>query len=446
MTFVIIGGDAAGMSAASKSKRNDPTIEVIVLEKTTDVSYLISGLSYNIADPHRKVDDLVVRPIQEFKDKLGIDVRLDHKVERIDRINKKVKGRSAAGREFELAYDKLLIASGARARRLSVPGIDPPRVVTLRSLEDGRRLKQLISSRIPKRSVIVGAGYIGLEMADAFYRRDVSVEIFDIESRLLPWMPSEMARIVQMEMESKGVKFHLESRLLKVEKKENKLCATFTTGTARADILLIAIGILPNSEIAAQAGLVLGARDAISVDTTMCASDPDIFAAGDCADMVHVVTGQKVLIPLGLIANRGGWAVGDNVTGKYTAVPGIVGTAVFEVFNMEVARTGLSFSEAQEAGFDAVETHIHSHSRALAYPGIQDIYVHLVADRSSDRLLGANVVGREGAAHRINSVATALHAKMGVREFYQCDMAYAPPFGPVWDPLLIAANQLIKKM
>ncbi len=446
MRFVIIGGNAAGMSAASKSKRNDPAIEVIVLEKTTDVSYLVSGLSYNMADAYREINDLIVRSVNVFRDKQKIDVRLGHTAERFDPKNRNVKGRISDGRDFEIAYDKLLIATGARARMLPIPGIDLPGVVTLRSLGDGRRLKQLMSCKFAKRALIVGAGYIGLEMADAFYRRDINVEMYDIEARLLPWMPPEMANIVQIEMENRGVKFHFGTKLLNIARSNHELHATFDSGTVRADILLIAVGILPNSEIATQAGLALGAGGAISVDSTMRTSDPHIYAAGDCADMIHVVTGQKVWIPLGLIANRGGWAVANNVTGRRTQVPGIVGTTVFETFDIEVTRTGLSPVEARMVGFDAVETRIRSRSRAHGYPGSHEIYVSLVADRASGRLLGGTIVGREGAAHRINALAAALHAKMGVREFVQCDMAYAPPFGPVWDPLLIAANQLQKEL
>jgi NADPH-dependent 2,4-dienoyl-CoA reductase/sulfur reductase-like enzyme len=211
-------------------------------------------------------------------------------------------------------------------------------------------------------------------------------------------------------------------------------------------MVLVAIGIHPNSELAADAGLQLGPDGAIAVDRRLRTSDEAIYAAGDCADAIHVVTGQPVWIPLALRANRAGWAVADNVCGKKAELDGVAGTAVFKVFDLEVARSGLTEAQAREAGLDPVAVTIQSRSRAHAHPGSQTIWVHLVGDRSSGRLLGAQMVGPEGVAHRINAVAVALHARLSVATFAQTDLAYAPPFGPVWDPMLTAANQLLKKL
>ena len=206
------------------------------------------------------------------------------------------------------------------------------------------------------------------------------------------------------------------------------------------------MGVRPNSRMALEAGLDRGPNGSISTDGFLRTSDPDIYAAGDCADAIHIVTGRKVWIPLALRANRAGWAVADNVCGKSISLPGIVGTAVFKVMGLEVARTGLTVPEAFEAGFEPVSVVIQSRSRAHAHPGASQIWVQMVGDRHTGRLLGAQMVGREGAAHRINAVAVALHTKMTVEDFSRTDLAYAPPFGPVWDPLLTAANQLLKKI
>ena len=211
-------------------------------------------------------------------------------------------------------------------------------------------------------------------------------------------------------------------------------------------MVLVAIGIHPNSELAKNAGMTLGPGGAIAVDRRLQTSDDAVYAAGDCADAIHVVTGEKTWIPLALRANRAGWAVADNVCGKTAELDGVAGTAVFKVFDLEVARSGLTEKEASRAGFDAVTVTIKSRSRAHAHPGSQTIWVHLVGDRQSGRLLGAQMVGPEGVAHRINAVAVALHAKMSVATFAQTDLAYAPPFGPVWDPMLTAANQLLKNL
>jgi len=211
-------------------------------------------------------------------------------------------------------------------------------------------------------------------------------------------------------------------------------------------MVIVAVGVNPNNKLAVESGLDLGPSGAISVNRALKTSDEDIYAAGDCADAHHVVTGQKAYIPLALRANRAGWAVADNVTGSKTELDGIAGTAVFKVFDLQLARTGLTGKEAVKYGFDPVENVIASSSRAHSHPGVSKIAVHIVGDRKSGKLLGMQMVGKEGAAHRINAAAVALHQKMTVHAFSQCDMAYAPPFSPVWDPMLTAANQLLKKM
>jgi len=446
MAFVIIGGDAAGMSAASRAKRNDPSLTVMVLEATQDVSYSACGMPYNIADPIRAMDDLVVRHAEVFREKQGIDLKLGHRVEKIDRGRKQVQGQIAGGREFEVEYDKLLIATGANAPKLYIPGRDLPGVRVIKSLDDGRAIKAYLADRKVRSVLIVGMGYIGLEMAEAFHARGIQVEMSKPRPGLLSWMPEEMSQVVMDELISKGIVLHFGVRLTAIEETAGGLRVIMDKGELLVDMALMGVGIEPNSGIAAEAGLELGPSRAIAVDRTLRASDPDIYAAGDCADAFHVVTGQRVWVPLGLRANRGGYAVGDNVTGRHVELPGIVGSAVFKALDLEVARTGLSLQQAHEAGFNAVENYIQSASRAHAHPGSQTVHVNLVGDKNTGRLLGASMVGKEGVAHRIDSVAVALHAAMTVEEFSQCDFAYAPPFTPVWDPLLTAANQLLKKM
>lgn len=446
MRFVVIGGDAAGMSAASKVKRNDPNVEVIVVEATRDVSYSACGMPYNIADPGRDMDELVVRTPKVFHEKQGIDLRLGHTAARIDRKGKKVSGYTAEGQEFEVPYDKLLVATGARPRRLEVPGADLPGVLTLKSLQDGREIKNYLRDHDVKRVLIVGMGYIGLEMAEAFHARNLKVDMVEMLPRLLEYLPEAQADAVAQELTRKGIGIHLGQPVKSIVAQDSGLLVTLDREQFRADLVLVAVGIVPNSEMAADAGLDLGPGRSISVDKALRTSDPEIYAAGDCADAFHVLTGERVWVPLALRANRAGWAVADNVTGQNVQLPGIVATAVFKVLDLEVARTGLSLEEAREAGFDPVEKMIKSRSRAHAHPGSTDLFVNLVADRKTGRLLGGSMVGKEGAAHRIDAVVVAIQAGMSVADFYQCDMAYAPPFSPVWDPLLTAANQLLKEL
>ncbi len=283
-------------------------------------------------------------------------------------------------------------------------------------------------------------------MVEAFCALNIKVDLLEARTELLPWAPPELAAVVKQELESNAVQLVLGANILEIQQREQGLRIVMTDGHVDVDLVLVATGIEPRSELAAQAGLNLGPAGSIAVDQALRTSDPDIFAAGDCADAFHVVTGQRVWIPLALRANRAGWAVADNLKEVEVKLPGVVGTSVFRVLNLEVARTGLSFVEAEAAGFHPVEAHIKSRSRAHAHPGNQDIYVHLVADNNTGRLLGGNIIGHEGAAHRIDAVAVALHAGMTVGQFSQCDLGYAPPFSPVWDPMLTAANQLLKKI
>ncbi|GAB6906063.1 Pyridine nucleotide-disulphide oxidoreductase dimerisation region [Desulfosarcina cetonica] len=447
MKFVIIGGDAAGMSAASRAKRSRPEMEVIVLEQTEDVSYSACGMPYNIADADREMEDLVVRRADVFRQKQGIDLFTGYVVETIDRQNRTVSGTIGHNREpFRFVYDQLLIATGGRPILPDLPGFDLPGVVALKSLADGKRIKAYLKAQTVQKAVIIGMGYIGLEMAEALRERHIAVDMVKPGPDLLPWMPRELAGVVQAELAAHGVGLHAGHAVKAIEPADSAYTVVCEDKTLSADMVLVAIGIHPNSELAEAAGIELGPAHAIAVDRRLRTSDPSVFAAGDCADAVHVVTGEKTWIPLALRANRAGWAVADNVCGTPAELDGVAGTAVFKVFDLEVARSGLSIAEAERAGFDAVAVTIKSRSRAHAHPGARTIHVHIVGDRRSGRLLGAQMVGPEGVAHRINAVAVALHAKMTVATFAQTDLAYAPPFGPVWDPLLTAANQLLKKM
>jgi NADPH-dependent 2,4-dienoyl-CoA reductase/sulfur reductase-like enzyme len=446
MKFVIIGGDAAGMSAASRAKRNDPDMEVTVLEQTSDVSYSACGMPYNIAEPDVAMEALVVRQARVFREKQGIDLRIGHRVEAIDRAAKAVAGKDFEGRAFEIPYDKLLIATGATPRVPDVPGTDLPGVMKLKSLEDGRRIKDFIGRRNIQKAVIIGMGYIALEMVEALHARNVEVDMVKPRPVFIPWMNPDMASIVKEEVESHHVGVYAGHTIERIESGNDILKVVCSDLTLEGQMILIAVGVRPVSELAAAAGLDLGPANAIAVDRTVRTSDEDIYSAGDCADAYHVVTDEKTWIPLALRANRAGWAVADNVGGKRVALQGIAGTAVFKVFDLQVARTGLSMSEAEKFGFEPVEVMIKARSRAHAHPDTSNIYVQMVGDRSSGRLIGAQLVGKEGAAHRVNAPAVALHQKMSVAEFSQCDLAYAPPFGPTWDPMLTAANQLLKKM
>jgi NADPH-dependent 2,4-dienoyl-CoA reductase/sulfur reductase-like enzyme len=387
-----------------------------------------------------------VRKAEVFRQKQGIDVRTAHAVDRIERSGKTVSGTTPDGTAFEAPYDKLLIATGADPVMPEVPGIDLPGVTVLKNLEDGRRIKRFLSEKAVRHVVIVGMGYVALEMAESLRELDLAVSMVKPNPRFLPWLEETLAGVVYREIEEKGVQLHAGCTLERIEPAADRLKVMCAGMETNCDMVLAAVGVTPNSQLAKQAGLALGPAEAIAVDRRMQTSDADIYAAGDCADAYHVVTGGKTWIPLALRANRAGWAAADAVCGRPVELQGVAGTAVFRVFELQVARTGLNLAEAAQAGFDPVENWIESRSRAHSQAGAAGIWVNLVGDRKSGRLLGAQMVGREGVAHRINAPAVALHARMTVEQFYQTDLAYAPPFGPTWDPCLTAANQLLKKL
>ena len=446
MNFLIVGGDAAGMSAASRAKRNNPDLDVTVLEKTMDVSYSACGMPYNIADPEREIEDLVVRQAHVFREKQNINLLTGHCVESIDPVGRTVSGTSLQGKAFEVSYDKLLIATGGAPIIPNLEGFNLPGVMALKSLDDGRKIKAYIQANNVKKVVIIGMGYIALEMCEALRARSIDVDMVKPRPVFLPWMEKELAEVVKNEVETHQIKLYLGHSIEKIDVENKRLKVACSDLLLEADMVLVAIGIKPNSELAAQAGLDLGVKNAIAVNKKLQTSNENIYAAGDCADAYHVVTGKKTWIPLALRANRAGWAAADNVCGKLIELPGIAGTAVFKVFDLEVARTGLTVNEAKHFGFDPVEVTIKTRSRAHAHPGASKIHVHMVGDTKTGRLLGIQMVGKEGVAHRINAPAVALHNQMTVEAYCQTDLAYAPPFGPTWDPTLTAANQLLKRI
>jgi pyruvate/2-oxoglutarate dehydrogenase complex dihydrolipoamide dehydrogenase (E3) component len=283
-------------------------------------------------------------------------------------------------------------------------------------------------------------------MCESLTALNIAVDMIKPNPVFLPWLETSMAQAVKEELEAKGVGVYAGHRIERIEKADGGLQVVCPDLTLAADMVLVGIGVTPCSKIAEDAGLEIGVQKSIAVDRSLKTSDEHIYAAGDCTDAYHVVTGQKTWIPLALRANRAGWAVADNVCGNDVQLDGVAGTAVFRVFDFEIARTGLNMVEGQKFGFDPVENMIQSRSRAHSYSSGHPIWVNMIADKKSGRLLGAQLIGKEGAAHRINAVAVALHNQMTVQQFSQTDLAYAPPFGPTWDPTLTAANQLLKKL
>jgi len=391
---------------------------------------------------------LVVRQAQVFRDKQGLNLLTGHGVEEIDPNRQTVAGSTPDGKEFEFPYDRLLIATGSSAIRPQIPGVDLPGVFVLKDLDDGRKIKNFLKANPVQKAVIIGMGYIALEMCESLAKLNIAVKMVKPNPVFLPWLEPSMAQVVKDGVESRSVGVYAGQAVQRIETTGDGLQVVSPDLTLQADMVLVGIGVAPNSGIVDTAGLELSVAGSIAVDRRLRTSDTNIYAAGDCADAYHVVTDAKTWLPLALRANRAGWAAADNVIGKNASLEGVAGTSVFRVFDVEVARTGLNLQEAQKAGFKAVENTIRSSSRAHSYSSSSPhaIWVNMIGDKKSGRLLGAQMVGKEGVAHRINAPAVALHNRMTVAQYSQTDLAYAPPFGPTWDPTLTAANQLLKKL
>ena len=447
MKIVIIGGDAAGMSAASQARRLSPDSEIVVLEMSKDVSYGACGLPYKIPDG-REMDDLQIITAERFREERGLDLRLEHEVERIDPAGHTVAGQSPDG-PFELGYDKLVIATGARVILPPIPGLEElygDGAYPLKTLQDGRELKAALAKN-PATAVVIGGGYIGLEATEGLHEKGLQVTIVEAMEHLLTFLPEGQRERVYKEAAAQGVTLHRGTMVQGLARGDDgKITVKTTAGDLVTDLVLVATGVRPNAELAAEAGLELGQAGSIAVNELLQTSEPDIYSAGDCADATHGLTDQSVWFPLALRANRAGKLAGYNIVGQEQKAPPVMGTAVFKFFDLQIARTGLSTEEAAAAGFDTAEAGILASTRAHYFPGGGKLSVWLLADRKTRKLLGGTMVGPEGAAHKIDTITTALYAGMTADQVYDMDLAYAPPFGPSWSPVLTAASVLKKKL
>lgn len=444
--IVVVGGVASGMSAASQAKRRDPSADVVVLERGAHVSYGSCGMPYNLLDPARRMEDLVVIPPERFRSERGVDVRLRHEALTFDPARRVVVARDVAeDRRYELPYDALVLATGARAVRPPLPGVELPGVFVLRELADGASMKRFLAERAPTRAVIVGAGYIGMEMVEALRGRGLTVTVLEKVDQILPGFARPIVEAVRAELARNDVRVETGVSVLGIERSARGLRVSTDRGAHEADLVLVSVGIRPNVALAQAAGVTLGATGAIAVDGEQRTSVAGVFAAGDCAEALHLVTGKPAYVPLGTTANKQGKVAGANAVGGHERFGGIVGSAAFKVFGLEVGRTGLAPAEAARAGLDAVAAPSTHRSRGHAYPGSKTLTTVVIAERGSGRLLGAQMVGAEGVTGRIDVFATALTARMAVEQVEQLDLAYAPPLAPVYDPVLIAAGVAAKE-
>jgi NADPH-dependent 2,4-dienoyl-CoA reductase/sulfur reductase-like enzyme len=445
--LLVVGGVAAGMSAASRARRLRPDVEIVVLEKGQDVSYGACATPYYVAGVIEERDRLIRYDADFFRRERRIDVRLGAEALELDLRRKSVTYR-AGGTTEATAYDALVLATGAVPVKFPLPGIDLPGVLFLRTLEDADIIKRTIEAGVERVSIL-GAGYIGLEMAEAFSARGAAVTVFELLPNVLSTYDPDMSEIVERELLDQGVILHKGTRVEGFEPASGGDRVGYALASGRriaTDAVLVAAGVKPATALAASAGIELGATGAIRVDARQVTSDPSVLAAGDCSEALHVVTGRPAWIPLGTTANKQGKVAGENAVGGNARFGGIAGTNTTKVFDLEVAQTGLSSASAEREGLRVASVRITAGSRAHTYPGGSPITVKLVFDADSGRVLGAQMAGREGVAKRIDTIAAAIHARMSVTGLAEIDMSYAPPFAPVWDPVLIAASEAVKKV
>ncbi len=441
---MVIGGDAGGMAAAMQARRRQPYLEIVALERGSWTSYSACGIPYLVAGDVDRLEDLVARTPQEFRDKHRIDVRLQHEVMAIDLGRRTLEVRDhARQRTIPISFDQLHVATGARPTRPDLPGIDLDHVMGVQTLDDAKSLLEHARTARCRSVVVVGGGYIGLEMAEAFIRWGAEVTLVEGGDQLMRTLDADMAERLVAPMRGMGIDVRLGTKVAGFEPGQVLL----QEGAAvAADLVILGLGVTPNGELAADAGAATGARGALVVDRRQRTTLDGVYAAGDCCESRHLVSGRTTHVALGTVANKQGRVAGINLGGGYATFAGVVGTAITKVCSLEVARTGLTEREAAAEGFESVATSIETTTIAGYMPETKPMTVKMVGERGTGRLLGAQIVGEDRSAKRIDTVAVALHARLRVDELIDLDLAYAPPFSSTWDPIHIAARQLVDQL
>jgi len=443
---IVIGGVAAGMSAAAQAKRSDRSLEVIVFEKGEHISYGACGLPYFLSNPDQRPEDLVVLTPEKAEEKKGVKVRINSEATSIDLKNKKITVKNLKDKsEEEFYYDKLIIATGAASFKPSVKGIDSGRVFFLKTLSQGIKLKEFLVKEKPSSCVIYGEGHIGLEAAENFAAMGIKdITIIAKRSHLCWWLDKDMAEHVEKKAEENGIKILRETQVNEIREEGNGTVVVTDKGDIRCGFVFVSQGMKPNSSLAKDAGIKTGMRGSIDVNSFCETSAKDVYAAGDCANIYSIPDKDRIYMPRGTTANRQGRTAGRNAAGVKKEIKGITGIVVFRFFDLEIGRVGIWEEEAKRKKIETVSAMIKYVTRPSYYPGGKRIFVKLTADKKSGKLLGGQIAGGEGVAKRIDILSASLYNDMTVEEMQQLDLSYAPPFAPVWDPVLIAVNNLVK--
>jgi NADPH-dependent 2,4-dienoyl-CoA reductase/sulfur reductase-like enzyme/rhodanese-related sulfurtransferase len=443
LRIVIIGGVAGGMSAATRARRLNESAQITVLEKGGFISFANCGLPYHLSGRIASQESLLLTDPERARRRYNLDARVFHEVTAIDRKNKTVSGINLYTQQpFSLPYDKLILAPGASPIIPPIEHVRAPNVFQLRQMEDVIGVRAHLDQLKPENVAIVGAGFIGLEMAEVLRERGVNVTLIEKAAHVLPPVDKELAPYVEKELAAHKVRVITGNGIVSLAAKDEKVTAVVLEDgqSIPANMVLLSIGVRPNVGLAKEAGLKIGGSGGIEVDAYQRTNDPDIYAVGDAAEVVHGVTGKPVRIPLAGPANRNGRNAGEHAaTGSAQPAAKVLGTAVVGVFDLTVGVTGMGEAAARAAGFDVDTAYVHAAHHASYYPGAQQMHIKLIYDRETGRILGAQAVGKAGVDKRIDVIATVMHFKGTIDDLAGLDLAYAPQYGSAKDPVHMAA-------
>ncbi|HEY0721110.1 MAG TPA: FAD-dependent oxidoreductase [Gammaproteobacteria bacterium] len=449
-TTVIVGGVAGGASCAARLRRNDEHANIIVLERGPHVSFANCGLPYYLGNIITKEEDLLLATPEFFKRRFNIDVRTEHDVVAINRQARTVNVQRSDGSQYEQAYDNLVLSPGAQAIRPTLPGVTLPGIFTLRTVPDANQIKHWVTSRNVKKAVVVGGGFIGLEVAENLHHLGTQVTLIERGTQILSAIDPEMTRPVAQAISQAGVDIRLGCEVTKFEKAgatQEGLLVHFSDGTSvPADLVILAIGVRPETELARQCGVEVGSRGHIVVDSRMRTSDANIYAVGDAVEVTCAITGKRTAVPLAGPANRQGRLVADIITGKRRGFRGVQGTAVCGAFGFTIASTGLNERALRADSIPYEVVYAHPRNHVGYYPGAKTINMKLLYDTSNGRVLGAQAVGQEGVERRIDVIAMAIQMRATVFDLEEAELCYAPQYGAAKDPVnmvgMVAANAM----
>lgn len=439
MKIVIVGGVAGGASAAARLRRLDETAQILIFERSGFISYANCGLPYYIGGVITEKKDLTLQTPESFWSRFRIDALVHHEVLRVDRKNKTVTVKNlVTGRIYEESYDKLILSPGARPIRPELPGIDSERVYTLRTVEDTVKIRESVEKQQVRSAVIIGGGFIGVEMAENLQRLGIEVSLVEKLPQLLGQFDADMVSFLHAHIREKGVQLHLGRSVERFLEEDGGISVCIDGGEKLfADIAIAAIGVLPESILAAEAGLTLGMKNSIAVNEYMQTSDPDIYAVGDAAEITHRITGQKTVMALAGPANRQARIAADHICGIQRPYMGAAGTSVLKIFDMTAASAGLNERAARAAGIEYEKVILSPVSHAAYYPGGKVMTLKLLFEKNG-RILGAQIVGFDGVDKRIDVLAAAMQAKLKATDLCDLDLAYAPPYSSAKDPVNMA--------